>query len=132
MFRTKQAWWVFLLVFLVLLVVNTGVLAYVLLRFTPVLTVSFLDVGQGDAIFIQGPTGIEVLIDGGADKSALRELRKRMGLLDRNIDAVIATHHDKDHIGGLPDIFKRYTVAHFIESGGENDTSLYGALMHAV
>lgn len=132
MFKTRPARSALVFILLVLVVLNGTLVAYAFLRPAPVLSVSFLDVGQGDAIFIQGPTGIEVLVDGGADKSALRELGKRMGLLDRNIDAIIATHPDKDHIGGLPDIFSRYQVSYFIESGAKNDTASYDALMYAV
>lgn len=132
MFRTRQAWWTLLLIFLALGLLTIALLLYLFLRPAGVLTVSFFDVGQGDAIFIQGPTGIEVLIDAGADRSSLRELGKRMGLLDRVIDAVIATHPDKDHIGGFPEIFERYKITYFIEPGATNDTASYEALMHAV
>ena len=74
------------------------------------MTVAFLDVGQGDAIFIETPDGVQVLIDGGPDSSALRELARQMSHLDRTIDIVLATHSDKDHIGGLIDVLSRYEV----------------------
>jgi len=74
------------------------------------LTVAFLDVGQGDAIYIQAPNGNQVLIDGGGSKAVLRRLSKVMPFYDRSIDVVIATHPDKDHIGGLPDVLARYDV----------------------
>lgn len=72
--------------------------------------VTFLDVGQGDAIFIESPTGTQVLIDGGKDRRILAELQAVMGFFDREIDMVVATHPDADHIGGLVDVFERYTV----------------------
>src|SRR3989338_6796383 len=73
------------------------------------LAVSFLNIGQGDAIFIQSPTGVQMLVDGGPpDGSVLRELGKEMPFFDRTIDAVVETHPDQDHIGGLPDVFSRY------------------------
>lgn len=87
------------------------------------LTVSFLDVGQGDAIFIQTSDGVEVLIDGGPDSSVLRGLGNQMPFWDRSIDAIIATHPDKDHIGGLVDVLKRYGVGAILESGVTHDTS---------
>lgn len=83
----------------------------------PVLSVAFLNVGQGDAIFIESPTGTQVLIDGGKDRSVLRELPKVMGVFDRSIDMIIATHPDADHIGGLPDVFERYAVKNLLLSG---------------
>lgn len=81
------------------------------------LMVAVLDIGQGDAIYIKSPTGVEVLIDGGPDSSLLRELPKVMTYGDRTIDAVIATHPDADHIGGFVDLVPRYTVKNFIEPG---------------
>ncbi|MBY0539494.1 MBL fold metallo-hydrolase [Patescibacteria group bacterium] len=87
------------------------------------LTVSFFDVGQGDAIFIQTKDGVELLIDGGPDSSVLRGLGNRMPFWDRSIDAVVATHPDKDHIGGLVDVLKRYDIGTIVESGVSHNTS---------
>jgi len=96
------------------------------------LTVVFLDAGQGDAIFIEAPNGNQVLIDGGPNKSVLRQLSKVMPFYDRSIDIVIATHPDKDHIGGLPDVLQRYTVDFILESGAKNDTGISRAFESAI
>lgn len=88
------------------------------------LQVSFLDVGQGDAIFIQSPSGIQVLVDGGPDASVVEELHKVMPLFDKSIDLVIATHPDADHINGLTDVVKRFDVSAFLESGGKNENGV--------
>lgn len=105
----KQA---LMLLTLVLILGNAGVAALLVQETGPEeLKVSFLDVGQGDAILIEGPTGIELLVDGGRDRSVLRELPRVMGPLDRSIDMVLATHPDADHIGGLPDVLSRYRVS---------------------
>lgn len=74
------------------------------------LTVSFLDVGQGDAVFISAPSGRQLLIDGGKNRAVIRQLSRVMPWYDRSIDVVLATHPDADHIGGLPDVFARYDV----------------------
>ena len=76
-----------------------------------VLCVSFLDVGQGDATFIESPSGVQVLIDGGPGSNVLRQLAKHMRFFDRTIDVVVATHPDKDHIAGLVDVLLRYEVS---------------------
>ncbi len=117
-----------ILTLLVLVLSNIAVFGYLTRPVSHELTVSFLDVGQGDAILIEGPTGIEMLIDGGKDRSVLRELPRLMGPLDRSIDIVVATHPDADHIGGLPGVFDRYRVTRFFEPGREGDTSLYESL----
>lgn len=80
------------------------------------LRVTFLDVGQGDAIFIQSPSGVQVLIDGGKNRAVIRELSRVMPWFDRSIDVVIGTHPDADHIGGLVDVLKRYRASLVVQS----------------
>lgn len=118
--------------FVLVILLNLFIWPFVLLPGEPTLEVSFLDVGQGDAIFIEGPTGIQVLIDGGRDRSVLRELGKRMGPLDRSLDLIIQTHPDADHIGGLPEVFKKYEVSAYMTPGIPNITNPTMALESAV
>ena len=92
------------------------------------LRVSFLDIGQGDSIFVEGPTGLQMLVDGGPGRGVLRGLAHVMSPLDRTIDLLVATHPDKDHIAGLTDGFDRYDVSYFMESSVEGDTSFAAAL----
>lgn len=83
-----------------------------------VLTFAMLNIGQGDALFIEGPTGMQVLVDAGPNTGAvLRELSKVMWFGDRTLDAVVETHPDADHMGGLIDVFDRYKVGAFITPG---------------
>ena len=96
------------------------------------LTVSFLDVGQGDAIFIESPTGRQVLIDGGPNREVLRELARVMPWYDRSIDVVIATHPDADHITGLIDVLQRYHVSLIVESGVSSDTPQAESMLASV
>lgn len=93
-----------------------------------ILTVAFLNVRQGDAIFIESPTGNQMLIDGGPGKSVLRELSAVMPFYDRSIDAVLATHADQDHVGGLPDVLNRYKVDLFFESGNPGPSASFEEL----
>ncbi|KND50034.1 MAG: competence protein ComEC [Parcubacteria bacterium C7867-008] len=88
------------------------------------LRVSILDVGQGDSILVQGPTGIQMLIDAGPDRSVSRQLPKEIGILDRSIDLVVETHPDKDHIAGLPGVFGTYVISYFLSPGISNDTAI--------
>ena len=92
------------------------------------LTVSFLNVGQGDAIFIETPHGRQVLIDGGPNSGVLRQLSSVMPWYDRSIDVVIPTHPDADHIGGLIDVLERYTVGMIVQSSVQGTTPLSDAL----
>ena len=92
------------------------------------LKVVFLDVGQGDAVFIETKNGNQVLIDGGPNDKVLRELSKFMSFFDRSIDMIIATHPDSDHIGGLVGVLNRFDNDIYLESGVESDTLVYSSL----
>ena len=70
-------------------------------RAEPQVTIAFIDVGQGDAVLIRDGAGFDILIDGGR-KSAGEELIDY--LLELGVDdleIMLATHADSDHIGGL-------------------------------
>ncbi len=113
---------------LVLVAVNA------LLWLSPVphgLTVSFFDAGQGDSILIEGPTGVQVLVDAGADSAALRELGSRLPFWDRTLDAVVVTHPDKDHVGGMADILERYEVGYILDPGIGNTTNAWESFVDA-
>ncbi len=97
------------------------------------LHVLFLDVGQGDAVFIQTPSGRQILVDGGYYPSVLNEkLGREMPFWDRDIDIIFATHADADHISGLPDLFQRYQVARLVTNGEDRGVSeIYDAMITA-
>ena len=110
---------------LLLFVCVISVYIYVTEIRSKILTVAFLNIGQGDAIFIEAPNGNQVLIDGGPGRSILREIGAMMPFYDRYIDVVIATHPDADHVGGLNDVFDRYKISLFMEPGVDTDTNVY-------
>jgi competence protein ComEC len=89
-----------------------------------IMHIYFLDIGQGDAIYVRTPSGRDMLVDGGRSASVLRRLSEVMPWDDRFIDVVIETHPDADHIGGLPSVFDRYGVGVFLEPGIESGNSI--------
>jgi len=93
-----------------------------------VLTFAVLNIGQGDALYIESPAGVQVLFDGGPDGSVLRELPAIMPPFDHSLDAVIESHPDADHIGGLVPVLARYSVGAFIEPGIVRDEATANAL----
>lgn len=125
----------YLLEFLVAVFLVLNIYIWVSVYYLPskeMLRVSFLNVGQGDSILIQSPTGETVLVDGGPDRSVLRELPKELGYFDRHIDLLVETHPDKDHIAGLVDVLERYDVSYFMQPGIPGTTAVYESLMEAV
>jgi competence protein ComEC len=92
------------------------------------LKVVFLDVGQGDAIYIEAPNKTQMLIDGGPDQGVISRLSRVMPFGDRSIDLLVATHADSDHVGGLPSVVDYYKVGGILENGASSDTKIYQSL----
>jgi competence protein ComEC len=73
--------------------------------------ISFLDVGQGDAILIQTASHQDILVDGGPGFQSISwELGKRLPFWDRTIELVVLTHSHTDHLNGLLEVLQRYRV----------------------
>lgn len=93
---------------------------------------AMLDIGQGDALFIESPTGTQVLIDAGPPRKILGALSRVMSPFDRSIDSIIITNPDADHIGGFLDILKAYQVDSLFEPGTFNDSKTYRNLKEEI
>lgn len=101
------------------------------------LRVVFMNIGQGDAIYVEAPNGRQMLIDGGPDVKTLSELKSVMPFGDRSLDVIVITNPDKDHIGGFEHVLAEYQVGILIEPGTHSETQTYarveeGAAEHAV
>ncbi|NTW27683.1 MAG: MBL fold metallo-hydrolase [Candidatus Moranbacteria bacterium] len=92
------------------------------------LQVIFLDVGQGDSILISEGSQ-QILIDGGKDgKLLLEKLGKYVPFWDRKIEAIIETHPDADHIGGLIDVLSVYQVDAILETKMQSESQTFKKL----
>lgn len=91
-----------------------------------------LDIGQGDALFIESPSGVQILVDGGPPKSVVKKLSKVMQFWDRSIDALIITNPDQDHIGGFDSVLKNYKVGQVFEPGTTSDSKTYENLKNEI
>src|SRR3954470_13276183 len=90
--------------------------------------IAVMDVGQGDAILVEGARGGRLLIDGGPDPDRLLvDLDHRIPPWDRRIDAVILTHPHEDHVAGLALLLERYHVARVFEPGMRGPGPSYAA-----
>jgi competence protein ComEC len=89
-------------------------------RFDTDLTLSFIDVGNGDAILVEGPGGFRMLVDGGGLYGANYDIGKSVitpVLLSKRIltlDYVVSTHPHGDHVNGLFYVLKNFKVKHFV------------------
>ena len=86
------------------------------------LEVSFFDVGQGDSIFIETPDNYQVLIDGGPSYSKVLEgLSREMPFWDKEIDLIILSHPESDHMTGLLSVLENYEVDNILWTGIEKE-----------
>lgn len=92
----------------------------------------FCDVGQGDAIYLKTPAGQEVLIDGGPNEKVLDCLSSRRPFYDREIEVVILTHPQADHLTGLISILKRYKIDYFITENISNQSAVFKEFHQAI
>jgi len=80
--------------------------------------ITVLDVGQGDAILVEGGRGGRMLVDGGPDPDRLLvELDRRLPPWDRRIDILVLTHPHEDHVAGMPLLLERYRIGRVYETG---------------
>lgn len=96
------------------------------------LHIAFLDIGQGDSIYIKTPNGEDALFDGGPNDSVIRELGHVMTAGDREISLVVATHPDADHIGGLIPVLERFNVREIWINGAIHTSDTYLRLLKAI
>lgn len=119
------------------------IIAFILIIFTFVLVseaisvsnsnlkVVFLDIGQGDSIFIKSPSGNKFIIDGGPNDTLTRRIPRYMSMFDRDIDMIFVTNPDKDHFEGFISLIQSYNVPVMITSSvSAIDNSVYKELLN--
>ncbi|AVK86114.1 competence protein [Lysinibacillus sp. B2A1] len=79
--------------------------------------VHFLDVGQGDSIFIESANDKTMLVDGGVKGAGQQVVSYLKELGVNKLDIVVATHPDADHIGGLIPVLQSIDIGQFYDSG---------------
>jgi competence protein ComEC len=96
------------------------------------LTMSFIDVGQGDSILVILPNTKTLLIDGGERHSSSKVLSTLQEHGLSFIDVVVATHPHADHIGGLIDVINNVNVGQVLDSGQVHTTQTFEDLLDAI
>lgn len=149
-FRTE--WFVVLLVFLT--AATVWALVWHLLKRAPnsdkplyheqqklkELEVVFLDVRQGDSIFIRTPNGRTILIDAGqgasqyvyydAGKHTILPFLEKQGIT--RIDTLVMTHPHADHYGGMPAIVDAIEIGEYLDPGMDHPAPSYLALLESI
>lgn len=91
----------------------------------------FLNVGQGDATLLR-TKNIDILVDGGPDKTVLRQLGNVRTAWDRTIEVVIVTHPDADHLAGIFETIKKYGVNLVIMPRVAKQSGLYFSFLQRI
>jgi len=91
--------------------------------------VTFLDVGQGDAILVRAPEGQTALLDAGPGMDLVSTL-SRLGV--ERLDLVVASHPHADHIGGMATVIKSIPVGSYMDNGQPHTTNTYRTLMQTL
>ncbi|WP_406693598.1 helix-hairpin-helix domain-containing protein [Singulisphaera sp. Ch08] len=92
-------------------------------------TVTILDVGQGDAILIRSPEGKTALIDAGQSASIVSKLEQQ-GV--SSLDLVVVSHHHADHYGGMDDVIRAFRPRFFLASSSSHTSEPYLKLLQLV
>jgi competence protein ComEC len=99
---------------------------------TGLLKAHFIDVGQGDSIFVELPNGRTMLIDAGPVSAGRSVVNYIKDLGYKRIDYLIATHPHEDHIGGIPTVLKSFTVGEVWAPNVSHTTQTYEDFLDAV
>jgi competence protein ComEC len=97
------------------------------------LHVTFLDVGQGDAVLIKTPSGRQVVVNGGPSGTAMAaHLGRWMPFWDRGLDGIILTDLRDEHVAGLVSVVKRYDAAFLWVPSSEGEASAAYEALRAI
>jgi competence protein ComEC len=94
------------------------------------LRIHFVDVGQGDGVLIQSPSGQNVVYDGGETPTRMRDYLTSLGV--SAVGLVIASHNHADHIGGLAEVLRLFRPQFYMDNGVPATTQTYARVLEAV
>ncbi|BDH62974.1 hypothetical protein MTP04_31040 [Lysinibacillus sp. PLM2] len=96
------------------------------------MTVHFIDVGQGDSILIESPNNKTMLIDGGTKSAGDDVVQYLRSQNVTQLDYVVATHPDADHIGGLISVLNAISIENFIDSGKVHTSATFEEMLSLI
>lgn len=95
-------------------------------------SITFFNIGHGDAFFIKTPNNGQILIDGGPTDEVLGKIGQKMWPWDRELDLVFISHLHADHITGVVEVLKHYRVKKLLVNGYDYDSPVVDELISLV
>lgn len=92
----------------------------------------FVDIGQGDSILLRTPTNCVMAIDGGLPNKLTDRIANYLPATENQIDLLVITHPDLDHIGGAVQLLKRYKVKNVFLTGVHHSSATYKELLNQI
>ncbi len=137
LFTLRRACIIKRIIFLLLIASNILLYYPIFFKDEPKIRATFIDVGQGDAIFLEFPNGKTILIDGGA-KTLYRDAGQRFiaPFLNRKgvsqIDFLINSHPHHDHLGGFPYLMRNFKIDKIIDAGSFEKSDIFNEYKHLI
>ena len=99
----------------------------------PHLSVRFFETDYGESILIETPNGNRMLIDGGGDDTQVADtLDGLFRFSDKHVDVILLTHADADHVGGLPEVVRRFDVGTIVHPSLSSESDVFGSWATAI
>ena len=102
------------------------------LQAAPPLVVTFLNVGQGDAIWIKTPDGNDILIDGGPHSAGPGVVSYLQSHGCTDIEYMVLTHPHEDHVGGLVTVLEDMPVDAVWYNGQSYTSGIYSQFLNLI
>lgn len=135
LFTLNRKYFIKRTIFILLIASNIFLYYFIFFKDEPELKATFIDVGQGDAIFLEFPNGKNMLVDGGA-KTFYRDAGQRFiaPFLIRQgvsqIDFVVNSHPHHDHLGGIPYLIRNFEIGKIIDAGSFEKSDIFKEYKH--
>ncbi|MFA6043190.1 MAG: ComEC/Rec2 family competence protein [Patescibacteria group bacterium] len=96
------------------------------------LRVWFADVGQGDGIILRTPDQSTIIVDGGPSRSFLKDVDRHVPMNDKDIDLLVSTNPDADHLVGLVPLLESGRVRNVLLNRIEKNTTVYKKFLEVI